>query len=71
MADKLDVGLVWLNDHHRNDPSSPWGGTKDSGLGRENGFEAYKEYTQTKSVVVNTSGTPFDWFVDQEGVRYS
>lgn len=24
VADKLDVGIVWVNDHHRNDPSSPW-----------------------------------------------
>lgn len=28
VAQKLDVGLVWINDHHRNDPSSPWGGMK-------------------------------------------
>ena len=39
VADKLEVGIVWLNDHHRNDPSSPWGGMKDSGVGRENGLE--------------------------------
>lgn len=24
VADRLDVGIVWINDHHRNDPSSPW-----------------------------------------------
>ncbi len=71
VAESLDVGLVWVNDHHRNDPSSPWGGTKDSGIGRENGHEALKEYSQVKSVVVNTSDEPFDWFVQQEGVRYS
>eukprot|EP00164_Ancoracysta_twista_P007015 GFYU01009879.1.p1 GENE.GFYU01009879.1~~GFYU01009879.1.p1 ORF type:complete len:352 (-),score=51.64 GFYU01009879.1:74-1003(-) len=70
VADKLDVGLIWLNDHHRNDPSSPWGGMKESGIGRENGFEAYWEYTQSKSVVVGTSSAPFDWFV-KEQVRYS
>lgn len=72
VADRLDVGIVWINDHHRNDPSSPWGGTKDSGLGRENGIEALHEYSQAKSVVVNMSDEPFDWFVspDQE-VRYS
>ncbi len=33
----IDVGLIWVNAHHFNDPSSPWGGTKDSGHGRENG----------------------------------
>lgn len=70
VADKLDVGLVWINDHHRNDPSSPWGGMKDSGMGRENGIEALHEYTQSKSVVVNMSSDPFDWFVNDENVRY-
>lgn len=71
VADKLDVGLVWINDHHRNDPASPWGGMKDSGLGRENGVEAYREYSQAKSVVVNMSDEPFDWFVSDDNVRYS
>ena len=59
------------DDHHRNDPSSPWGGTKNSGLGRENGIDAFHEYTQTKSVVVNCSDKPFDWFVDDDHLRYS
>ena len=70
MADKLDVGLVWINDHHRNDPSSPWGGMKHSGIGRENGISALHEYTQTKSVVVRTDSSPFDWF-EQPNARYS
>lgn len=70
VADKLDVGLVWINDHHRNDPSSPWGGMKDSGIGRENGKEAFHEYTQSKSVVVRTDPAPFDWF-EQKDARYS
>eukprot|EP01083_Nonionella_stella_P037487 102199_1 len=71
VASKLDVGIIWINDHHRNDPSSPWGGTKQSGLGRENGTDAFREYTQSKSVVVNCSDQPFDWFVDDDNVRYS
>ncbi|ETK85563.1 hypothetical protein, variant 1 [Phytophthora nicotianae CJ01A1] len=33
VANSLEAGIVWLNDHHRNDPSSPWGGVKDSGMG--------------------------------------
>ena len=70
MADKLDVGIVWINDHHRNDPSSPWGGMKHSGIGRENGNSALHEYTQTKSVVVRTDSSPFDWF-EQKDARYS
>lgn len=64
------AGIIWVNDHHRNDPASPWGGMKDSGLGRENGLEAWREYTQSKSVVVGCSSAPFDWFVQDEA-RYS
>ena len=70
VADKLDVGIIWINDHHRNDPSSPWGGFKHSGVGRENGVNALHEYTQTKSVVVRMDPTPFDWF-EQQDARYS
>jgi len=69
VADKLDVGIVWINDHHRNDPSSPWGGMKDSGIGRENGYSAFMEYTQAKSVIVRTDNSPFDWF-EQKDARY-
>eukprot|EP01084_Bolivina_argentea_P239486 402533_1 len=71
IANNLDVGIIWINDHHRNDPSSPWGGTKQSGLGRENGIDAFREYTQTKSVIINCNDKPFDWFVDDSNVRYS
>ena len=42
VAAQLESGLVWVNTHHRNDPSSPWGGMKESGIGRENGLEAFE-----------------------------
>lgn len=71
VADHLDVGIVWINDHHRIDPASVWGGTKDSGIGRENGIEGYLSYTQTKSIIVNTTGADFDWFGSQGQMRYS
>lgn len=42
VAEQIQSGLVWVNTHHRNDPSSPWGGMKESGIGRENGVEAFE-----------------------------
>ncbi|KAF9226666.1 aldehyde dehydrogenase [Gyrodon lividus] len=69
VADAIEAGLVWVNTHHRNDPSSPWGGMKESGIGRENGIEALEAYSQSKSVIVNTataqeSRVSDDWFAD-------
>lgn len=72
VAQRLEAGIVWINDHHRIDPSSPWGGFKASGLGKENGIECYEAYTKVQSVVANLSDEPFDWFEpDAEGKRYS
>ena len=72
VAHQLDIGVIWINDHHRIDPASPWGGFKMSGIGRENGIPAYHEYTQVQNIMVNLSDEPFDWYVeDATGVRYS
>lgn len=71
VADRLDVGIVWVNDHHRIDPASPWGGAKDSGIGSENGLEAFHAYTRPKSVVVNIGHGGFDWYATTADLRYS
>jgi len=64
------AGVIWINAHHRNSPDTPWGGFKESGIGRENGMEAFREYTETKSVVVNISEKKENWFGDSKA-RYS
>ncbi|GAA3750170.1 aldehyde dehydrogenase family protein [Salinactinospora qingdaonensis] len=71
VADRIDAGIVWVNDHHRIDPASPWGGVKDSGMDRENGIAAYHSYTRPKSTIVNTSDESFDWFGTADELRYS
>lgn len=38
VAEGIEAGICWVNTHHRNDPSSPWGGVKSSGVGSENGI---------------------------------
>ncbi|GHH00729.1 aldehyde dehydrogenase family protein [Streptomyces lanatus] len=53
VADRLDAGIVWVNDWAMLDPAVPFGGVKDSGFGREYGPEALDAYTTTKSVVVS------------------
>lgn len=71
VTDAIDAGILWINDHHRIDPASPWSGRKDSGIGQENGVDGYRAYTSPKSVIVNTSDEPFDWFASSEDMRYS
>ncbi len=64
VAGKIECGIVWINDHHRLDPASPWGGVKDSGIGRECGTESFDQHFETKSVMVRLDDTPFDWYKD-------
>jgi len=73
IAAEIQSGLCWVNTHHRNDPSSPWGGMKESGIGRENGLEAFQAYTQSKSTIVNVAAVEEtrqndDWFADNDEV---
>ncbi|MEU0114219.1 aldehyde dehydrogenase family protein [Streptomyces bobili] len=53
VADRLQAGIVWVNDWAMLDPAVPFGGVKDSGFGREYGPEALTSYTKVKSVVVS------------------
>jgi acyl-CoA reductase-like NAD-dependent aldehyde dehydrogenase len=64
VSHSLQSGITWINDHHRIDPCSPWGGFKMSGIGRENGLVAYEEYTQIQNIIVNLSEETFDWYAD-------
>jgi len=64
VASAVKAGIVWINDHHRLDPASPWGGVDDSGVGREFGTESFDDHFNTKSVMVATHDQPFDWYRD-------
>ncbi|MDI2099086.1 aldehyde dehydrogenase [Ruicaihuangia caeni] len=62
MADALEAGNVWINMYRGTSFNSPFGGYKNSGVGRLNGLEAIDEFLQTKSVWVElseVSGNPF------------
>lgn len=52
VSEALDSGMVGLNRGVVSDPAAPFGGTKQSGLGREGGHEGILEYTETKYVAV-------------------
>ena len=69
VAAAMRCGIVWVNDHHRLDPALPWGGVKESGVGRELGTESFDEHFDVKTVMVNTDGRPFDWYRDTAGQK--
>jgi aldehyde dehydrogenase (NAD+) len=54
MTRRLRAGTVWVNTYRRTNYATPFGGMKESGMGRENGLEAIYEYTETKSVWIDT-----------------
>jgi succinate-semialdehyde dehydrogenase/glutarate-semialdehyde dehydrogenase len=50
LSEALEVGMVGLNRGLVSDPAAPFGGVKESGLGREGGFEGIDEYLETTYV---------------------
>ncbi|MCQ0956734.1 aldehyde dehydrogenase family protein, partial [Bacillus cereus] len=53
VASKVRAGTVWVNCYNVFDAASPFGGFKQSGLGREMGSYALNNYTEVKSVWLN------------------
>ena len=52
VAKRMRCGTVWVNTYRRVEASAPFGGFKQSGLGRERGLEGLREYMQTKNIMI-------------------
>ncbi|MGE7139076.1 aldehyde dehydrogenase [Luteibacter sp. NPDC031894] len=52
-AAKLDFGIVWVNCWMLRDLRTPFGGTKQSGVGREGGFEAMRFFTEARNICID------------------
>ena len=52
MADRLEMGIVWVNSWLIRDLRTPFGGMKDSGVGREGGWEALRFFTEPKNIFI-------------------
>ncbi len=50
---ELEAGTVTVNSFHRLVPETPFGGKKQSGYGREGGFEGIKVFLEAKTVQIN------------------
>nr|WP_241665160.1 aldehyde dehydrogenase [Peribacillus simplex] len=62
VAPKIQAGTVWINNYRKVSHQTPFGGYKASGLGRENGMQAINEYTQIKTIMIDTGNVITDPF---------
>ena len=69
VASRIVAGMVWINDHHRLEPSLPWGGVKESGTGKDAGTESFDDFSWIKTIVVRTAAEPVDWYGGAEQGR--
>jgi len=53
MAAKVESGIIWINCWLLRDLRTPFGGLKNSGVGREGGWEALRFFTETRNVCIN------------------
>jgi aldehyde dehydrogenase (NAD+) len=56
IAEGLRTGTVWINDYHMINPRYPFGGYKQSGIGREHGTIGYDEYREVKHLHIDLAG---------------
>ncbi|QRG70159.1 aldehyde dehydrogenase family protein [Brevibacillus choshinensis] len=59
---KLRAGITWINTYHPTYNEAPWGGYKQSGIGRELGTYGFEEYLEIKQINVNLNVAPSGWF---------
>jgi acyl-CoA reductase-like NAD-dependent aldehyde dehydrogenase len=62
-ARDVDAGTVWVNTYRTASFTTPAGGFKSSGYGKHNGFDAIREYSRSKSVIIDYSGDTQDAFI--------
>ena len=59
---QLRCGILWVNYYHPTFNEQPWGGYKQSGIGRELGLHGIEAYLETKQVNINTDNNPVGWY---------
>ncbi len=61
LARRIEAGTVWINTYKMFSIAAPFGGLKDSGLGREKGRQGIRQYQEQKSLYWGTNETPIPW----------
>ena len=57
-ARRVKSGRLWINTYRVSSPQVPFGGARESGYGREAGIDAINDFTELKSIFIDTSGKP-------------
>ncbi|MBO9131149.1 aldehyde dehydrogenase family protein [Bacillus sp. 165] len=59
---KLRAGITWVNSYHPTYNEAPWGGYKQSGIGRSLGTFGLEEFQEIKQININLQVEPIGWF---------
>ena len=59
---QIRAGITWVNTYHPTYNEMPWGGYKQSGIGRELGLYGIEEYLEVKQVNINLDEVPIGWY---------
>lgn len=59
---KIRAGITWINTYHLTYNEAPWGGYKQSGIGRSLGTYGLDEFQEIKQININLQVKPIDWF---------
>lgn len=59
---KIRAGITWLNNYHPTFNELPWGGYKQSGIGRELGKYGIEGYLETKQINIYMDDAPLGWY---------
>ncbi len=62
VVQQIRAGITWINTYHPTYNELPWGGYKQSGMGRELGLYGIESYLETKQVNVNLDEAPLGWY---------
>jgi betaine-aldehyde dehydrogenase len=64
---EIKAGTVWFNDPLTDNDAGPFGGMKQSGIGRELGEEGLEAFQETKHVHIETALEPKEWWYPYGG----
>ena len=63
VARKFKAGIIWINCSQPTFTEAPWGGYKQSGIGRELGYWGFENYLEVKQITSYDSNEPWAWYI--------